>query len=252
MEKQSLKTRLSRISTQWSALLQAHADDEDDAQSAQRLLLERYGGAVHRYLLAIVRDADIADELGQDFAVRFLRGDFRSANPERGRFRDFLKTSLRRLVIDRHRRLQQQPRPVSIEGAEPAGADEFLAELDRQFIDSWRNELLARAWEQLGFFELSSGSPFHTVLRLRTEHPDLRSADLAERLSDILERSMTPAATRQLLHRAREKFAELLLAEVSESLAGGARDDLDDELLELGLLEYCRPSPRSGSTATDR
>ena len=64
------------------------------------MLVLRYGGAVHRYLLASLRDVDAADELAQEFALRFLRGDFKNADPGKGRFRDFLKRAVYRLMVD--------------------------------------------------------------------------------------------------------------------------------------------------------
>jgi hypothetical protein len=45
-----------------------------------------------------------------------------------------------------------------------------------------------------------------------------------------------------LIHRARDAFAELLLEEVMESLETASLDDAEDELIELELLEYCRPA----------
>jgi hypothetical protein len=47
---------------------------------------------------------------------------------------------------------------------------------------------------------------------------------------------------RVLLHRAREAFAELLLAEVTESLTDGSLDEAEEELIELDLFDYCRPA----------
>ena len=47
--------RLSRIDTSWSVVCQAHREGTE-AAAAQRQLLERYGGAVRRYLLAATRD----------------------------------------------------------------------------------------------------------------------------------------------------------------------------------------------------
>ncbi len=76
MPRPELDERLSRISTFWSAVHVAHEDPADARQAAQNLLLERYSGAAYRYLLGAVRDPDVAAELFQDFALRFLRGDF--------------------------------------------------------------------------------------------------------------------------------------------------------------------------------
>ena len=54
--------RLSRIETLWSVVRQAHDGAASDSRSAaQKQLLEQYGGAVRRYLLAALRNQDAAD-----------------------------------------------------------------------------------------------------------------------------------------------------------------------------------------------
>ena len=92
MNSAELSQRLSRINTLWTMVFQAHGADRDAVQQAQCVLLERYRGAIYRYLVGALRDADAAEELAQEFALRFVRGDFRRANPEKGRFRSYLKT----------------------------------------------------------------------------------------------------------------------------------------------------------------
>ena len=113
MDPHQLETRLSRISTRWSVVFQAHAGPVDTAQAALRLLMQRYSGAVYRYLLGAVHDPDAAADLAQEFALRFLRGDFRRADPQRGRFRDYLKTALMNLVTDYYRERQARPRQMA-------------------------------------------------------------------------------------------------------------------------------------------
>jgi hypothetical protein len=83
------KERLSQITTLWSLLRQAQGVSAADPLCAQHALMDRYYGAAYRYLLGATRNEEAALELFQDFAVRFLRGDFRRADPERGRFRDY-------------------------------------------------------------------------------------------------------------------------------------------------------------------
>jgi RNA polymerase sigma-70 factor (ECF subfamily) len=80
------------------------------------------------------------------------------------------------------------------------------------------------------------------VLRYRVDHADLRSPELAAGLSEALGKPINAGAVRVLLHRAREAFAELLLAEVMETLADGSLDEAEQELIDLDLLEYCRPA----------
>src|SRR5260370_14391835 len=99
MQPDDLNVPLSGISTMWTEMLQAHKDQGDAATATRRQLLLRYYGSVYRYLLGTVRDPGAAEELCQEFAVRFLRGDFKGADPGRGRFRDFLKTGLRHLAM---------------------------------------------------------------------------------------------------------------------------------------------------------
>jgi len=233
--------RLSWLSTYWSLVLQAHRGPADAARPARELLLDRYAGAARRYLHGALRDEDAADELFQEFALCLVRGDLRGADPCRGRFRDYVKAVLSHLVADYHKRRQRWPRPLPADGFEPA-AEVPNEDLDRQFLESWRDELLAHAWAALAEVERRTGQPSYVVLRFRADHPDLRSPQLAEQLSGRLGRPLTAAGVRQLLHRARERFAELLLDEVSRSVEAPAAERLEQELVELGLLEYCRPA----------
>jgi RNA polymerase sigma-70 factor (ECF subfamily) len=53
---------------------------------------------------------------------------------------------------------------------------------------------------------------------------------------------MQAGAVRVLLHRSRDTFADLLLEEVRQSLASGNLNDVEEELIDLDLLQYCRPS----------
>jgi RNA polymerase sigma-70 factor (ECF subfamily) len=232
---------LSRIQTVWSMVQRAHGD-HTALQSAQQALLDRYGGAVWRYALAALRDEDAADEVFQEFALRFVRGDFGAADPERGRFRAFVKTVVYRLIVDYQRRQKKRQRESPMVADVAETQSELAPTDDALFRRSWREELLAKCWERLADEEQRTGKPHHTVLRYRVDHADLRSPELAAGLSEALGKPINAGAVRVLLHRAREAFAELLLAEVMETLADGSLDEAEQELIDLDLLEYCRPA----------
>jgi RNA polymerase sigma-70 factor (ECF subfamily) len=232
--------RLSRITTLWTLVNQAHGGTPTTVGKAQQLLMEHYGGAVHRYLLGALRDRDAADELFQEFALRFIRGDFKHANPERGRFRDYVKTALFHLIADYRRRQKARPQALTPGVDDPAAPAAHLAESEQAFLESWREQLMDRTWQSLAKFETETGLPYHTTLRCRTEHPLLSSGELAEQLGARLGKSYTIDAVRQALHRAREKFTEVLVREVEASLEHPSRDQLEQELSDLGLLAYCR------------
>lgn len=228
MEPDDFDQRLSRITTLWTLHVRAHSPDAVAASRAE--LLYRYRAAAYRYVLAAVRDADSADDLAQEFAVRFLRGDFRHADPGRGRFRDYLRTALRHLVTDHQRAKLHAPMPLVVEPA--AGSDDA----DTTFQAAWREELMERTWQRLAE-EQPTG---HAVLRLRVEEPELTSPQMAERLTEKLGRAQTAEGVRKALQRAHERFAEVLLDEVAATLERPTVADLEEELKELGLIRYCR------------
>lgn len=228
--------RLSRLSTHWPELAAAHAADPDAAHAARCAVLRRYCGAVYHYLLAATRSRDAADELGQEFALRFVRGDFHRADPDRGRFRDFVKTVLYHLIADHYRGRKATP------GALPPDLPGPAAGTDAEFARLWRAEILDRTWDELERLDGESGQAFYPVLRWRVEHPDRPATDGADATASALGRPLTAAAFRQTLHRARERFADLLLVEVAYSLGTTDREMVTRELADLELLAYCRPA----------
>ena len=218
MNEERLQQHLSKITTMWTVLFQANQGPADQTSAAQRQLLQRDSAAIYRYLLGAVRDTDTADDLFQEFAVRFLRGDLKRACPERGRFRDFLKTVLYHLIVDHQR--GQKKRPVSLPpaGLEPSVAPPKSADADEEFLTAWRADLMARTWQALERFEQQTGQPYCTVLRFRADHPEIRSPQMVEYLAEQLGQAVTPAWIRKRLHFAREKFTDLLVEEVVQTL----------------------------------
>jgi len=237
MNPDEIRTSLSSISTLWTVVCKAHGESEG-VSSAQGQLLHRYSRAIHRYLLGALHDAEAAEELSQEFALRFIRGDFRRADPQRGRFRDFVKGVLSHLVADHYRKKVRSP-TLPADAPEPAAPDPAS---DKEFLYVWRAEVLQHAWDELAELERATGKPFYTALRFHADHPELRSAQQAEHLSKQLRMRVTAVWVRQALHRAREKFVELIVRAVLETISHPAVDELEGELGELGLLKYCKPA----------
>lgn len=241
--------RLSQINTSWSDVLKAslrddrEGGDEASARVAQQHVLERYGPCTYRYLLGATRDADVADELNQEFAFRFVRGDFQNVSPEKGRFRDYLKAVLRNIVNDHFRSKQRnQLKPLS-ENAKSPTVDPF-DELEAQFAESWRQELLSSTWNRLKEYQAKRDNHYFSVLRFRAENPGLDSQQLAAQLSAKLSRDVTADWVRQNLKRARDKFCAILISEISKTLPPESTDEqIQAELAELRLLKYASLQP---------
>ncbi len=231
---------LSQIQTRWSMIFEAHQGPPDAASKALEGLMMRYCGAVNRYLIGITRDPELANDLSQEFALRFARGDFRRADPRFGRFRNFVKTAVMNLVIDHHRRKKTRPQVHLPDGIEPEAVEPDLNEMDQRFLDCWREQIFQSAWAELERLEERTGQPFYSVLKARTDCPDLHSPELAAILSEKLERPVTAGWFRQTLLRSRERFVEFIIEDVSLSLGSPSAEYVDEELMDLGLWDYCK------------
>jgi RNA polymerase sigma factor (sigma-70 family) len=91
--------------TSWTLLDLACAQHSEGAR-AREDFAERYHRPIREFLLVIVGDADVAQDLTQEFFARLTRqgGLFRHAERELGAFRTYLMRALRNLAIDHHRR----------------------------------------------------------------------------------------------------------------------------------------------------
>ena len=238
---ENLNSRLSRIETIWTLLADANAASMR-AGNAKLALIERYQGAAYRYLLGATRSADAADEIFQEFAVRVLQGAFQRVDPEKGRFRDYLKTTLFHLISDYQNKQRRNPKQLDTAVIQPEAAPPDEAESDRRFLQSWCEELLGRAWLNLSEAEKQGGQPFYSVLKFRADHPDASSTEMAEQINALLkpESPYSDTTLRKVLQRARARFADVLLEEVEHSLSEPSFDELEQELIDLDLLAYCR------------
>jgi len=96
MTPEEYSSRISRIETVWSLVRDAHQAEEVGVVQAQEALLQRYSGAIFRYLLGVLRDSNAADEVFQEFALKFVRGAFRNGIRSGA---DFATSSRRRCGI---------------------------------------------------------------------------------------------------------------------------------------------------------
>ena len=241
--REELSVPLGQISTIWTMASRAHGGPRQAEAEAQEYFMERYHGAVYRFFLTVLRDPDAAQELFQEFAHRFLRGGFKTFDPAKGRFRDYLKAALLNMIRDHRKREATRHHLHLNEIAEPTAstADNHVP-LEDEFAHSWRDELLARTCEMLKNEKRRRGLPFHVVLEKSMQNPDLTSGDLARELNCELKLSapLSAALVRKTLQLARSKFADLLVAEVAGSLGNYTVERLEEELIELGLIGYCR------------
>ncbi|GIW88824.1 MAG: hypothetical protein KatS3mg108_3148 [Isosphaeraceae bacterium] len=235
-------TRLREIPTNWTEVFQASGDGPS-AREAQDRLLRRYGPAILRYLLALTRDPESAAELFQNFARSFIEGGLRHANPGRGKFRSYLKTTLIHLVSS-HRKSSAARAHLCLDDL-PEPAQPIVpppSESDLQFLHIWRTELLHAAFDELQELEQRKNLRYHTALDLRLRHPEARSRQLAEAFTSQTGEPISESQFRRLLHLARREFEDRLLRIVQDTLDHPSLDELEEELIEVGLHTYCKPA----------
>jgi RNA polymerase sigma-70 factor (ECF subfamily) len=225
---------LSGQSTPWELLRQARDQLPAVQHAARAALLERYGPLIRRYFGGAFRgrpdQQEAIDECLQRFGVRLCEGAFDTANPQRGRFRDYLKRSLRNLAVDYLREHASGP---------AAELPDLPVPDDGAYDEMHRLHLVQRALAALERQSTALGQQYHLVLRLRMAQPDWSMEQLAAALSQG-GASRSANWVKQQLFRGRERLCVLLRAEVASELQSARAEDIEEELAALRLLEYCQ------------
>jgi len=230
--------RLTTLETSWTTIRTAHLPGPE-GQAAMRDLISRYHKAVDRYLRLKLRDRNLADEVYQEFWVKVVDHKLAGADHNKGRFRDYLRTVIHRIIIDHFRGRKLQPLPPG-DLLDPSVPDD---EYDR----AWCMTVLERVFARLDTYEVATPkNRYASILRLRHENPDASIDELAERLSASSGVPIRPEAFRKTLQRARVKFFELLKQELRETIHPATAEDIEDEINALGLgYLYRRYAPES-------
>jgi RNA polymerase sigma factor (sigma-70 family) len=216
--------------------------------------LRRYAPAIRGYFASLMRNRSDAEDAAQDFFLRVMRKGFPRYSGGRSRFRDYLKTAIRNAARSY---MKRTGRPASNAYIVAALASAPVADqvLDQEFLVHWRWCLLKRAWAALRRHQGSSpGNLFHTVLQLEAKYPEEDSAQLAARASALVGYPLQVAAYRKQVSRARRLLAKLVVKEVRLTLHQPSDDELDDELMDLGVwiwIEKWRESRCDKDPAAD-
>ena len=218
--------------TRWSLVLQARGGPVD-ARRALETLCRTYRPPVLAFVRSRGYAADAAEDLTQAFFTRFLeRAWHASADPERGRFRAFLLTALKRFLIDADVEARALKRGGAIRFESIENVDEEEAAgvdaPDRVFEREWACTVLTAAFSRLrDEAELAGRLPmFERLSEFLIESPD--EADYARAADELGMRRNTVAVS---VHRLRHRLRDLVQAELAETTSSPA--ELDEELRAL-------------------
>jgi RNA polymerase sigma factor (sigma-70 family) len=224
--------------TRWSMVLSAGEGSLPNAQAALERLCRAYWYPLYAYVRRQGRSVEQAQDLTQEFFARLMQKDYlRCPDPARGRFRSFLLTSLKRFLIndwEKGRAAKRGEGQPLFSWDQRETETRFLAEPADQSTPE-------KAFEQRWALTLLE----QVLGRLREEFMALGQADRFERLKDLLwgekdappyagvaaELGLTEGALKVAVHRLRQRYRELLRAEVADTVA--RPEEVDDELRHL-------------------
>ncbi len=181
---------------------------------------------------------DAACDLVQGFLADFIdRRDFRRADPERGRFRSFLRTSCSNYLARtkeydhaQKRAGSRQILSIDLRDSEGRYLNEPIHEVtaERLFERQWALELLQHVLRRLEAESVQAGN-FELFVHIR---PFLEGGERAEPYREISARlEMSEGAFKVAVSRYRRRYRDLLRDEVARTVADPT--DVDTEISEL-------------------
>jgi len=224
--------------THWSVVLAASQTAEPQAAAALDQLCRAYWYPLYVYVRSSGHTHENAQDLTQEFFARLLAKHYLSAvHPERGRFRWFLLSAVKRFLINEQERASAAKRggtsphiPFDGEKAEERyrldAADQSTP--DKLFDRAWATNLIQTTYQRLEE-EYALEGKMRLFERLRVflsgDRADLTCAEAGAELG------MTEGAVKVAVHRLRRRYRDLLREQVAQTVHSAA--DLEEELRNL-------------------
>ena len=225
--------------TRWTLVIAAADPQRKEARAALISLCENYWYPLFAYLRRRGYPADQAQDLTQEFFTRVLEGrHLDRADPEKGRFRSFLLTSLKFFVADEEDRQRAHKRGggaiMSLEFS--SGEERYQREPAHNetpewiFERRWALSVLDRVADKLRDEFVRNGRPEHFE-RLKVfllAQSDAPYAGLAR------EMNTSEGALKVAIHRLRKRYRELFRQEIADTVADPA--EVESELRFLAAV----------------
>src|SRR6266536_6469778 len=224
--------------THWSVVLAAGERDLPQAAEALEKLCRTYWYPLYVFVRRQGNNPEDAQDLTQEFSSRLLEKNYLAkADRDRGKFRTFLLGSMKNFLVNEWKRAGRLKRGG---GAEFVSIDANVAE-DRYATEPANESNPDAAYEQRWAVTLIE----QVLTALRQEFNAAGKARLFEELKGFIwgDKSadsyaeiagplkLTEGTVKVTVHRLRQRFRELLRAEVAHTVA--RPEDIDGELRHL-------------------
>lgn len=237
--------------THWSLVQAADGSDSEEADEALAELCRTYWYPLYSFIRRRGYEASEAEDLTQSFFARFIEHrDYRSARPDKGKFRTFLLSCLKHFLANDWQRKNALKRGgrlriESLDGAEAERRYQLEpAELDtpeRIFQRSWACTVLDTALQNLRRQHEDEGKSewFDQLKVYLTGEPTSRTqAEIGQSLG------MTEDAVKSAVYRLRKQFARQLRSDIQQTLTDPS--DVEQELTDLFAAFQQPPENRPG------
>jgi RNA polymerase sigma factor (sigma-70 family) len=226
------------VTTHWSVVVAAGQADTPRARDALARLCQTYWHPLYAYVRRVGHSPHDAQDLTQEFFARLLEKNFLAgADESRGRFRSFLLASLKHFLANEWHKARAQKRgggqiPIPIDvataetsiGFEPADTTTAEKIYERRWALTLLDHVLRRLREE--FIRDGKEKLFEQLKPTLTEASrSVRYAEMATRLGT------SEGAVKVAVHRLRQRYRELLRAEIADTVASPG--EVDDELRNL-------------------
>jgi RNA polymerase sigma factor (sigma-70 family) len=221
--------------TRWSVVLAARGHDSGAAHALSDLC-KGYWYPLYAFVRRQGYTPPDAEDLTQEFFARFIaKGWLGDVDRERGRFRSFLLAAVKNFLTNEWKRGQRQKRgggaeilSLDLDSAEQRYTKEpaDIASAERLYDRRWALDLLDRVIARLEAEWSRAGKSAHFAALqfcLTVEKSPL--SEIATQLG------MTEGAVKVAVHRMRERYRELLHAEIAGTVAEPSQ--VDSELADL-------------------
>ena len=226
------------IATHWSLVRRAAESSSVSGEAALQQLCKSYWYPLYSYVRWQGHGPEEAKDLTQAFFARLLdKGYIAHANPQLGKFRTFLLTSLQRFLANEWKKLRAEKRggrASFISWDEEETERLYLAEqadghspeelFDKRWALTLLDQVLVRL--QVEFSAAGKVSHFERIKVL------LWGDQAAPSYSEVAaQMGLTEGALKVAVHRLRKRYRELLREEVTKTAA--SPEDVDEELRHL-------------------
>jgi RNA polymerase sigma-70 factor (ECF subfamily) len=227
--------------THWSAVLEAGQASSPEAQHALEKLCGSYWYPLYVHVRRLGWGPEDAQDLTQQFFARLLERKYlKLADPERGRFRSFLLTSLKHFLTDEWEKLRTQKRGggqrvISWDGFDPEERyrHEPVENLtpDRIYEKRWAGILLDSVLNQLRAEYEKTGRVAEFDHLKACVWGDGHAGTYAEVAARM---KVEENAVKVAVHRLRKRFRDQLRLEVLKTVS--SPEEVDAELRHLRSL----------------